>query len=83
LEIKVRNLEDVIDQMTPFIPQDEEGFLSALDSIKKSAIVSAPEMRRHWWFTAAYTLTAHLPNENEPFNEWQCRVRDIWLNKNE
>lgn len=71
----MRDIAEVIDQMLVVIPADKESLRARLDSVKKSAFFTAPELAGNNWHSVAGILEGEI---GEPLEPWQKEVAAIF-----
>lgn len=86
----MRKLEEVIDQMLAVIPADEDHLRATLESHRRSAEFSSPELLQLRWRETALeledTFCEEIDGEVQPPKlepgSWQEKVFKIWMNQN-
>ncbi len=75
----MRNLHDVIDEMIPHIPKEEESLIGELQSAKESSLVAAPELVYIHWQRVADTFAGRFGTP--PDSGWGLEVMKIWMDE--
>lgn len=78
---KMRDLAKVIEELLQVIPLDKDDFRADLKSCHQIALFSAPELMYLRWESAAEILAEYMDLDETKHNDWEKKVIDIWLNK--
>mgnify|MGYP003442847626 CR=1 FL=1 len=73
----MRNLHDVIDEILPHIPKEEEPLIAELLSAKESSLVAAPEAVYIHWQRVADTFAGRFGTP--PTSGWGFEIMKIWM----
>ena len=69
-----RDIIEVIDRLLGIVPEGETGLRAGLNSVKQSALFTAPEMMTIRWRRLGEVLQEEIGQPREP---WQVEVGEI------
>lgn len=74
-----RYLDEVIDQMIAFIPDEEVNFIASLQNIQESCRYTAPEAMMDRWVEAACLLKDEMGEPHFENGDWRQKVYRVWM----